>query len=162
MNYNYPIFLSICIFILTLFASCEQCDLADSYPQKGFNLEIRDANTNEHLFFGANPRYAQDEFSVFIKYNDSLSEYHRTIFEDENCFGIYSNSGFSDDFTFDKLADTFYIQVPNSPLDTLTIQYNYTTSECFGKVATSYDVQQNGILICESCNLDSRVIIFKD
>ena len=148
--------------LLVSFASCDQCDWEDSRSQTGFNLEIRDANTNEHLFFGANSRYSQNEFGVFIKYNDSLSEYHRTIFEDENCFSIYSNDTFSPSSTFDKLADTFYIQVPNYPLDTLTIQYNYTTSECFGEVASSYDVQQNGILICESCNLDSRVIIFKD
>jgi hypothetical protein len=58
--------------------------------------------------------------------------------------------------------DTFYIQIPNYPLDTLTIQYNRTTSECFGEVASSYNVPQNGILICESYTLKHRVIIFKD
>ena len=60
--------------LMVSFASCDRCDWEDSHSQTGFNLEIRDANTKEHLFFGANSRYSQNEFGVFIKYNDSLSE----------------------------------------------------------------------------------------
>jgi hypothetical protein len=162
MNHIYPIFLAVLILSTLFFASCDQCDWENSRSQAGFNLEIRDGNTKEHLFFGANPTYSQNEFGLFIKNNDSLVAYHRTIFEDENCFSFYTNDTFSANLTFDKLTDTFYVKIPNYPLDTLTIEYNRETTECFGEVVSSYDIRQNGILICESCTLKHRVIIFKD
>ena len=162
MNHIYFSFFII-VLISIFFSSCDKCGSINLYrDQSGFNLEIRNANTREHLFFGNNAIYNQNEFEIFTEENDSLIVHEWNIFEDENCFSVYTNDTYSHDISFDKLTDTFYIQIPNSPMDTLMIKYNRETTECFEDLVTNYDIRQNGILICESCTLKHRVIIFKD
>lgn len=134
----------------------DTCLLIETFEDDTFYLQIKDDVTQEDLFFGDNAIYSEEEFEIYIKGVDSLVRYFRWDTFDENTFTVTGNR------IYDNLTDTFYIQIPNSTLDTFTLKYyQEDLGKCYGTVVTSYDLQVNGELVCESCKTGEQVIILK-
>ncbi len=153
------IFSSFTLLLLAFFSACDDCptDLSSEYV---FNLEVIDSATGHNLFLGNGSIYTSSDFELYILKSDSLQHYEYYTSSSEVFYTVSMSSGFSPNI-YGNITDTFYLKTPHSILDTLTFQFNETMTACYGNVVTSYDVRQNGNLICDDCTIKDKILIFK-
>jgi hypothetical protein len=160
------LYLKLLIFslLIVIFQSCDDtvCTLEAYVEYNQLYLQIKDETTQEDLFFGDSAIYELSELGVFVKENGDLVPYGNNFWggasQEENTIRIASTARHGAIVN----VDTFYVQVPNSTLDTFIVNYNRENfGKCHGYLITNSDIQHNGELVCESCTFGDKATIFK-
>lgn len=148
--------------LLSLY-SCDKCRNAlDEQESLGIWLNFEDKDTRQNLFFGPGKVYEPTDFQLFIKGDaDTLIEVIQPNYQFSEGIIYKYLSEYSPNVGED-IIETLYYRLPQQQsLDTIDIAYNEIQHECIGLFKEGYDVQLNGILICDDCSHADVITIYK-